>query len=308
MKVVDDLEQFEKPAFSAVTIGTFDGVHLGHQTILRKVVEEAKSNNGKSILITFWPHPRFILKPHDTALKLLSTFEEKVSLIENLGVDYIIRLEFTPAFSRLSAEEFVKEILVYKIGTKKLFIGYDHHFGNNREGDIAFLKKRSSEYGFDVDEISKQQIDDVGVSSTKIRNALNSGNVSLANSLLGRDYTISGLVIHGNKRGRSIGFPTANLEISEGYKLLPMDGSYAVKVYLQHQLLNGMLNIGNRPTIDGKYRSVEVHLFNFARDIYGEFLKIQFVQYLRPEKKFESTDQLKHQLEKDQKEALIILK
>lgn len=307
MKVIDQLEEFVKPDFAVVTIGTFDGVHIGHQAILKKVVTDARNNHGQSVLITFWPHPRFILKKDPDQLKLLTTFEEKVDLVKELGIDYIIKIPFTPAFSDLSAEDFVKDILVNKVGTKKLYIGYDHHFGNNREGNIDFLKKVAPAYHFEVMEIARQDIDDIGVSSTKIRKALLDGNIRLANSLLGRNFSLTGKVIHGNKKGRELGYPTANLEIPESYKLLPGDGSYAVLAHYQNQKFKAMLNIGFKPTVDGSKRTIETHLFNFDQQIYDEFLTIEFIQSLRKEMKFENIDQLKKQLEIDEVNALNIL-
>lgn len=307
MEVIDHIDQFEKPDFSVVTIGTFDGVHIGHQIILKKLVKAAKEKGGKSILITFWPHPRFILKKDDGKLKLLSTFSEKVSLIADLGVDYIVKIAFTPEFSNLSADEFVRNILVNQVGTKKLMIGYDHHFGNNREGNIEFLKSRSADYGFEVDEIPRQDIDHIGVSSTKIRNSLKSGEIHLSNSLLGRGYSISGSVVSGNQKGRQIGFPTANIELDEDYKQLPSDGSYAVLVSLNGQEHKGMLNIGFKPTVDGSERTIEVNLFDFDQQIYGENITIQFIRALRKEMKFNSIDELKMQLVKDKENALRIL-
>ncbi|MFK7952047.1 MAG: bifunctional riboflavin kinase/FAD synthetase [Ekhidna sp.] len=307
MEVIDHIESFDRPQNSVVTIGTFDGVHIGHQTILHKLVNEAKKIGGKSILITFWPHPRFILNKESKDLKLLSTFNEKVTLIEELGVDLLIKIAFTPEFASLSAEQFVKEILVDKVGTKKLLIGYDHHFGNNREGNIDFLKSISSKYEFEVDEILRQDIDDVGISSTKIRNSLQSGEIHLSNSLLGRPYTLEGKVIDGNKKGRLIGFPTANIELPEFYKQLPSDGVYAVKVVFRKEEFNGMLNIGFKPTVEGVERTIEAHLFNFDQQIYGEQITIQFIRSLRKEMKFNSMEELREQLGKDKKEALKIL-
>ena len=263
MKVIDNLKDFEKPDFAVVTIGTFDGVHIGHQTILKRLVAEARENNGKSVLITFWPHPRFILNKDADKLRLLSTFNEKVEIVEELGVDYIIKVAFTPEFAQLTADEFVEEFLVDAIGTKRLFIGYDHHFGNNREGNIQFLQNNSHKYGFQVNEISKQEIDHIGVSSTKIRNTLESGEIHLANSLLGRNYSIKGKVVDGQKRGKSLGFPTANIHIHETYKLLPADGVYAIRALVNEEMYSGMLNIGFKPTVDGRERSIEAHLFNF---------------------------------------------
>ncbi|WP_421762753.1 bifunctional riboflavin kinase/FAD synthetase [Ekhidna sp.] len=307
MKVIDHIDAFDKPDYSVVTIGTFDGVHIGHQTILKRLVEDAKKNSGKSILITFWPHPRFILNKDADKLKLLTTFEEKVKLVADIGVDYIIKIAFTPAFSNLSAQQFVKDILVDKVGTTNLFIGYDHHFGNNREGNIHFLKEHAPEHGFQVNEISKQEIDHIGISSTKIRNALSSGEIHLANSLLGRDYSVKGRVVDGAKKGRSIGFPTANIEVEESYKLLPADGAYAIRAVIKGNIYDGMLNIGFKPTVNGSSRTIEAHLFNFDQDIYNEDIVVQFVKALRKEMKFESLEKLKEQLELDKAAALRIL-
>ncbi|GAB4244182.1 MAG: bifunctional riboflavin kinase/FAD synthetase [Ekhidna sp.] len=307
LKVIDHLEDFEPPSFSVVTIGTFDGVHIGHQTILKKIVHDAKKHNGKSILITFWPHPRFVLGKDESTLKLLSTFDEKIKLVEEIGVDYILKVAFTPEFSNLSAREFVENILVEKVATRKLYIGYDHHFGNNREGNIDFLREVADTYGFDVNEIPRQDIDDIGVSSTKIRNALSEGKVEYANALLGRNYQLRGTVVHGNKTGRSIGFPTANIQLNESYKLLPADGAYAAYVTVERQQVKAMLNIGFKPTVDGTGRTIEAHLFNFAADIYGKTVEVSFVKSLRKEMKFDSLDQLKGQLALDREEALKIL-
>ncbi|MEO9485301.1 MAG: bifunctional riboflavin kinase/FAD synthetase [Ekhidna sp.] len=308
MKVVDRLEDFEKPGFAVVTIGTFDGVHIGHQTILKRLVEEARANNGKSVLITFWPHPRFILNKDADKLKLLTTFDEKVEMVNDLGVDYILKIAFTPQFSNLSADEFVRNVLVEYVGTKQLLIGYDHHFGNNREGNIKFLQEHSSKYGFKVNEISKQEIDHIGISSTEIRNALESREIHLANSLLGRNYSIQGKIIDGNKKGKSLGFPTANIQVHEAYKLLPADGAYAIKAFLKGEEFDGMLNIGFKPTVDGRERTIEAHLFNFDENIYGMEMKVEFVKALRKEMKFSSIEALKEQLNKDKELALSFLK
>lgn len=307
MKVIDHIATFEKPNFSVVTIGTFDGVHIGHQTILKQLVNDAHSHEGKSLLITFWPHPRFILKKDADKLKLLSTFDEKVELVKEIGVDYILKIAFTPEFAQLSADDFVRKVLVEQVGTKKLFIGYDHHFGNNREGNIDFLHANAHRYGFDVAEISRQDIDDIGVSSTKIRKALEAGEIHLANALLGRNYSITGEVVDGNKRGRSIGFPTANIQINESYKLLPADGAYAIKAVVKGETYGGMLNIGFKPTVDGTQRTIEAHLFNFDQDIYHKEITVEFVRLLRKEMKFKNVDELKNQLHKDQEKALTIL-
>ena len=299
MKVISDLSEFSRPDFAAVTIGTFDGVHQGHQIILEKVVKAAKEHQGKSILITFWPHPRFILNPQDDTLKLLSTFEEKIELIKKIGIDYVIKLQFTPELASQSADQFVKEVLLGAIGTTQLFIGYDHHFGNNREGNIDFLKQRSESYGFTVSEISRQDIDDISVSSTKVRNAISSGDLSLATALLGRTYSLKGTVVHGQKKGRSMGFPTANIQVNESFKLWPGDGVYAVNVLLQGKSYVGMLNIGFRPTLGGSKKSMEVHLLNFEAELYDQELTIEFDEFIRPEIKFDSMESLRKQLQLD---------
>jgi riboflavin kinase/FMN adenylyltransferase len=308
MKVISDIETFRKQDFAVVTIGTFDGVHVGHQEILNQVVADAKSNGGNSMLITFWPHPRFIIDKDDTDLKLLSTFEEKVDLLETLGIDYLIKIPFTPKFSNLTPEEFVKDILVDRIGVKKLYIGYDHRFGNNREGNIHFLKERAQKYHYEVVEIPRQDIEDIGISSTKIRQALHVGDIGLANYLLGRSYSITGTVVDGEKRGRKLGFPTANIHIPESYKLLPHDGAYAVLATIDEIRYKGMLNIGFKPTVSGIQRTIEVHLFNFDENIYSKKITIEFVQSLRKEKKFEGLEDLKEQLSKDKEKAIGILK
>ena len=304
MQVIDNIQDFENPCFSVVTIGTFDGVHVGHQAILKQLITEAETHNGKSVVITFWPHPRFILKKDADALKLLSSFDEKTEVLRSLDLDYLIKIPFTPQFSNLSANDFVKEILVDQIGTKKLFIGYDHHFGNNRKGDIHFLNEMSFDFGYEVHEIPRHSIDDIGVSSTKIRNYLHNGEVQLANALLGRQYSITGTIIDGEKRGRTIGFPTANIKIKENYKLLPSDGAYAIKAKVDDLKLRGMLNIGFNPTVSGRERTIEAHLFNFEETIYGRDITIEFVRLLRKEMRFDSVEHLKEQLIIDKKEAI----
>lgn len=308
MKIISDIDHFEKPSFSVVTIGTFDGIHIGHQTIIRQVVAEAKRNNGKSLLVTFWPHPRFVISQGRSDLRLISTFSEKAEIIGGLGIDYIIKLPFTKEFSELSAEEFLKKILIDRLGVKKLFIGYDHGFGNNREGNLEFLRSKEAQFGFEVNEIPRQDIDDIGVSSTKIRNALKEGKAQLAKSLLGRYYELTGTVIEGQKLGRKIGFPTANVKVEDDYKLLPGDGVYAVKVSLEGDMYHGMMNIGFKPTMAAKERSIEVHLFDFNNEIYGRKLTIEFVTFIRNEMKFNSLDELTEQLEKDKIKSISYLK
>lgn len=307
MKIYHGIEDFKRLDYAVVTSGTFDGVHVGHQTILSRLKEIARKNNGETVLITYWPHPRLVLYPEQTDLKLLNTFEEKADLLREQGIDHLLRIPFTKEFSKLTSEEFIKNILVNTIGTKKLVIGYDHRFGKNREGSFEHLKENSSIYGFDVEEISRQDIDNVGVSSTKIRTALLEGDTATSTELLGRPYSISGRVVKGEKIGRIIGFPTANIEVDSQHKLIPADGSYAVKVHYRNQTYQGMLNIGYRPTVNGKTRTIETHLFNFNEDIYGETISIDFIKRIRDEIKFSDVEELKKQLASDKSLAIKIL-
>ncbi|TDK42804.1 bifunctional riboflavin kinase/FAD synthetase [Algoriphagus formosus] len=307
MKIYEGLSQFENVPNPVVTSGTFDGVHLGHQKILQRIREIAKSIKGETILLTFWPHPRLVLYPKEHNLRLLSTFEEKAKLLRQFGIDHLISIPFTKEFSQLTSQEFIQNILVDKIKTKKLVIGYDHRFGKNREGSFEYLQQHSGEFGFDLEEISRQDVDEIGVSSTKIRNALESGDIITANNFLGRPYELNGLVIKGQQIGRSIGFPTANVHIPNSYKLIPKDGVYAVEASVNGSLYKAMLNIGNRPTVDGSSKSVETHLFDFEGDLYDKQITIYLRDYLREEQKFESLEALKSQLLIDQQRAKMIL-
>jgi len=306
MKIYHSVEDFLKLNYAVVTSGTFDGVHVGHQKILSRLHEIAERTKGDTVVITFWPHPRLVLYP-DADLKLLNTFEEKAELIKEQGVHHLLRIPFTKEFSQLSSKEFITKILVEKIGTKKLVIGYDHHFGKNREGSFEQLKLNSPKYGFDVEEISRQDVDHVAVSSSKIRKAIETSDLETATHLLGRPYRISGRVIKGDKLGRLIGFPTANIEIDSTHKLVPADGIYAVTVQHEHTVYNGMLYIGNRPTVDGSKRNIEVNIFNFDKEIYGESLTINFHQLIRGDIKFNDLEELKTQMKKDEEKSIQIL-
>ncbi len=307
MKIYHSPEDFTRLNYAVVTSGTFDGVHLGHQKILSRLKEIAERNNGETVVITFWPHPRFILKPNDESLKLLNTFEEKAELLKEQGIQHLIRIPFTKEFSQLSSSEFIREILVKTIGTKKLVIGYDHRFGKNREGSFDELKLNGPTYGFDVQEIPRQDVDHIGVSSTKIRQALEEGDLDTATHLLGRPYSIRGRVVKGDKLGRLMGFPTANIEIDTHHKLIPMDAIYAAKVSYGHEIFGGMLYIGNRPTVNGSKRNIEVNIFDFNKDIYGEDITIHLVKLIRNDMKFQDLEALKEQLSEDKKQALSIL-
>ncbi len=308
MKIYHGLDDFTKLNFAVVTSGTFDGVHVGHQKILARLREIASRNKGEIVVITFWPHPRLVLHPEDDTLKLLNTFEEKAALLKEQGVQHLVRIPFTKEFSQLTSEEFIRKIIVEKIGTKKLIIGYDHHFGKNREGSFEQLVANAPTYGFEVEEIPRQDVDHVGVSSTAIRKAIEEGDMETATHFLGNPYSISGRVIQGDKIGRQLGFPTANIEIESKYKLIPMDGIYAATVQHGSQTFGGMLYIGNRPTISGMKKNIEVNIFNFNEDVYGESLTINIKKLTRHDKQFANLDELKIQLRQDEIETKGVLK
>lgn len=299
MKIVKNIANFSTDEKTFVTIGTFDGVHFGHQKILEKLVSEAKEAGKKAILLTFFPHPRMILQKNAT-IELLNTIDERAALLKKTGLDYLIIHPFDKAFSKTTALEFVKEILVNTFNISKLIIGYDHHFGKNREGNIKQLTAYSHLYDFVVEEIPAQDIDDVSVSSTKIRRALANGNLKTANNYLGYNFMLNGFVVNGKKIGGTIGYPTANIDIKEDYKLIPKVGVYAVKSFLANKTVYGMMNIGNRPTVNGKHQTIEVHFFDFEGDLYGENLKIELIYFLRDEHKFDSLDSLILQLKEDE--------
>ncbi len=307
MKVYTNIEDFKNVRNPVVTTGTFDGVHVGHQKIISRIKDVAKNENGETVLLTFYPHPRMVLFPDDNELKLINTQEEKIKLLEHYGVDHLIIYPFTKEFSRLTSVEFVRNILVNKIQTKRLIIGYNHHFGRNREGSFDHLKEYGPLYGFEVEEITAQDIDSIEISSTKIRNAVQEGDITIANEYLGHAYSLTGKVVAGKQLGRTIGYPTANIYIEDKYKLIPADGVYAVNVEHEGEMYGGMLNIGNNPTVQGKGRSVEVNIFNFNKDIYGDVATIYFIKRLRDELKFNNLEELKIALKKDKEDSLAIL-
>jgi riboflavin kinase/FMN adenylyltransferase len=307
VKVYTNIEDFKNVRNPVVTTGTFDGVHLGHQKIISRIKDVAKNENGETVLLTFYPHPRMVLFPDDNELKLINTQEEKIKLLEHYGVDHLIIYPFTKEFSRLTSVEFVRNILVNTIKTKRLVIGYNHHFGRNREGSFDHLKEYGPLYGFEVEEIPAQDIDSIEISSTKIRNALQEGAITVANEYLGHTYSLTGKVVVGKKLGRTIGYPTANIYIEDKYKLIPSDGVYAVNVLHNGELYGGMLNIGNNPTVTDKGRSIEVNIFNFNKDIYGDDATIYFLKRLRNELKFNNLEELKVALAKDKEDSLAIL-
>ena len=308
MRIYEGISNFRRLDYAVVTSGTYDGVHKGHQKILQRMIEVAKNEGGETVLISFWPHPRIVLNNDPGFLKLINTMDEKQELLRNIGINHLILIPFTLEFAQTSSTDFIKNILVDAIGTKKLIIGYNHRFGKNREGSFDNLVKDSSKYGFEVEEIPKHEIDDLGISSTIIRKSLIKGDIPTANRYLGHPFLINGLVIHGDKLGKTIGFPTANLQIEEAYKIIPGDGVYAVNVNVRGSEFKGMLNIGKRPTVDGLNRKIEVHILDFKKDIYQEKISIKFVKKVRDEKKFESLDHLKTQLEIDRGTITEILK
>lgn len=289
------------------TIGTFDGIHIGHQKILKQVVRLAKKQGYEPVVLTLFPHPRMVLQKDDS-IKLLNTIDERVKLLKSFGIKDVIVKTFTKEFANLSAKDYVKQILIDELNTKQIVIGYDHHFGKNRSANIKDLKEFAKLYDFKVEEISAQDLEDVTVSSTKIRNALDNGEVALANSFLGYNYFITGTVVKGKGLGRTIDFPTANIHIKESYKLIPNDGVYVVKSKIKDKTVYGMMNIGTNPTVGGKTRSIEVHFLNYNKDLYNEDLKIEFLKRLRSEQNFKNLEALKTQLRKDKNSALAYIK
>jgi riboflavin kinase/FMN adenylyltransferase len=299
LKSYNNLDSYPvKSTKSVVTIGSFDGVHVGHQSILKKIISYSKSNNYESLVLTFFPHPRMVLQGDDT-IKLLNTIEEKSKLFSNIGLNNLIIHPFDKEFSRLTAEEFVKNILVEKLNVQKIIIGHDHRFGRNRSANIEDLIAFGEKYNFEVEQISAQEISEISVSSTKIRKFLSEGEVETSNKFLGYPYFITGKVVKGNQIGRTINFPTANIEIAEGYKLIPKNGVYIVSCNIENVNYFGMANIGKNPTVSGLEQKIEVHLFNFSKDIYNLEIEINFHHRIRDEIKFDSLEGLKKQLSKD---------
>ncbi len=303
LKIFNSIQSFQSNQKTIVTIGTFDGVHMGHKKILERISKRAISMNCESLALTFFPHPRMVLQ-HDTSIKLLNTLEEKIKLLEQLGLDNLIIHPFDKKFSQLSAEDFVKKILVDQLHVQKIVIGYDHRFGRNRTADISDLIQFGSKYNFEIEEISAEEINDIAVSSTKIRNALMDGEIETAADYLGYRYSLTGKVVKGKQLGRTIGFPTANIEVDETYKLIPKNGVYIVSSVLENQLVYGIMNIGNRPTLNGDNQTIEVHFLHFNQDLYDQNIEIVFIKYIREEVKFNSLEDLKTQISKDQSFAI----
>ncbi len=295
MRVFRDLNNL--PAFknSVVTIGTFDGVHKGHQKLIERINFLAKQNQGESIILTFHPHPRIVINPQDKSLRLLNTIEEKIALLEKYGVDNLVIVPFSRDFSEQAAEDYISNFLVKNFRPKNIVIGYDHKFGKNRSGNYELLEKMKEQFGYAMEEISKETLDDIAISSTKIRHSLQSGDIKLANELLGHNYTLTGTVVRGLQNGRKLGFPTANIRVNDEYKLIPETGIYVVRVTdaaAPAQTHKGMLSIGYNPTFEGKEQTIEVNILDFDKDIYGNTLTLEFIQHLRHEKKFDTVDAL----------------
>lgn len=298
LKIFNSIQDFSSSDKTILTLGTFDGVHIGHRKIIDRLVQISKEESCESVILTFFPHPRMVLQS-DSDIRLLNTIEEKAGLLEEAGLENLVIHPFDKAFSRLTAEEFVKSVLVDRFNIKKIIIGYDHRFGRNRTATIDDLREFGSIYGFEVEQISAQEIDAVSVSSTKIRDALTQGNMRLANEYLGYDYFLTATVVKGRQLGRTIGFPTANLDLSDSYKLIPKQGVYVVKSVIDGVEVKGMMNIGTNPTVGGQDLSVEVNYLDFSGDLYEKEIKVAILHRLRDEEKFASVDILKSELEKD---------
>ncbi|MGK7370417.1 MAG: bifunctional riboflavin kinase/FAD synthetase [Candidatus Halalkalibacterium sp. M3_1C_030] len=293
---------------SVVTVGTFDGVHAGHRAIMDTVIRKADKREARSVIVTFDPHPREIINPGDAGIKLLTTLRERREILEELGIDTMVVIPFDRDFSLLSSEEFIRDIIYKKIGVSEFVIGYDHHFGKDRDGSIETVERLGKEMGFETYVVSKKEVGAQTVSSTAIRNAISEeGNVEQAAEFLQRLYRLNGTVIHGDKRGKEIGYPTANIKPEDTRKIIPKDGVYAVGVRYEGNWYKGMMNIGTRPTFDDSQRTLEVHLFDFNEDIYGKEVQVRFVKRIRNEKKFSGKDELVSQLKEDEKTAKEIL-
>ena len=308
MKIYNNFSDFVKVPNAIVTIGTFDGVHLGHQAILKDMVKTAKEIGGETVVITFYPHPRQVLNINAANLRFITTQEEKLQLLEKSGVDNVVVVNFTKEFSRVSSEDFIRDYIIEHINPVKLVIGYDHHFGNNRMGDFSLLSKMQNKYNFKVQRIEAHDVENIAVSSTKIRHSLQQGDVSRANALLGYQFSYIGKVVSGNKIGREIGYRTANIEVEREFRLIETSGVYATYVDYEGKEYKSMTYIGKKPTINNdEIENIEVHLFDFDGDLYDKEIKVRFVKRVRGEQKFESLDALKKQIQIDEKNIREIL-
>jgi riboflavin kinase/FMN adenylyltransferase len=306
LKLFHSINDFQSTKKTILTLGTFDGVHIGHKKILERITQNTENGKYESLVLTFFPHPRMVLQ-EKSEIRLLNTIDEKIKLLEATGIENLIVHPFDESFSRLTAEEFVRSILVEKFQIQKIIIGHDHRFGRNRTANIDDLIAFGIEYGFEVEQISAEEIQDVSVSSTKIRKALNEGNMALANEYLGYNYFLNGTVVKGKQLGRTIGFATANIQIEQDYKLIPKIGVYVAKAVVNNETVYGMMNIGFNPTVNGEKQTIEVHLFNFDKDIYDQNIEVALLHYIREERKFASLDALKAQLNQDQAESMAFI-
>lgn len=303
-----ELKKIQRDPNTVVTVGTFDGVHQGHRALMGAVVKKAKERNARSVVVTFDPHPREIINPGKEGIKLLTTLKERAEILEDLGIDVLMVIPFDRDFSLLSSEEFVRDVIYERVGVSEFVIGYDHHFGRDREGTIDTIKKLGKELGFDSYVVSKQEMGEVTISSTVIRRTLaEEGDVKQAAEYLNRNYLLNGIVMHGDERGRTIGYPTANLKPEHENKVIPRNGVYAVHVRVNGDWYGGMMNIGVRPTFGEDERTLEVNIFDFDEEIYGETIQVRFIDRIRDEIKFDGIQELKKQLAKDKRNSLEIL-
>ena len=299
MKTIHGIENFPADEASIVTIGTFDGVHLGHQQILEQLIDTSRKSKLKSVLLTFFPHPRMVLQP-DVPMHLIQTIEERERALAKTGLDYLVIHPFSAEFSRLSADDYVKRVLVQQLNVQKVVVGYDHRFGRNRTASLEDMYHYADIYDFEVIEIDAKKIDSTAVSSTKIRKAIDEGNIELANTYLGQPFTLEGMIVHGDKRGRELSYPTANMDLQNSYKIVPKQGVYLVKSNLSNRVVYGMMNIGTKPTFDASMPSIEVHFFDWNGDLYGQAVQVELIKWVREERKFSSVEELQTQIQADE--------
>jgi len=299
MKTIHGLENFPAHESSIVTIGTFDGVHLGHQQILKQLTETSRKSKLKSVLLTFFPHPRMVLQP-DISMRLIQTIQEREKALENTGLDYLVIHPFSLEFSRLSADDYVKQVLVEQLNVRKVVVGYDHRFGRNRIASLEDMYHYADIYDFEVIEIDAEKIDSTAVSSTKIRKAIDDGNIELANTYLGHYFTIEGIVVHGEKRGRELSYPTANIDLQNQHKIVPKQGVYLIKSKLKGRIVYGMMNIGTKPTFNTTIPSIEVHFLDWNSDLYGQAIQVELLKWIREERKFKTSKELQTQIQTDE--------
>ena len=306
MKIYRNIDDYDQEKGAVVTIGTFDGLHHGHQEILKKVVNSSIEKKLSSVVLTFFPHPRTILNKYNN-IRMIDTLDEKINQLDKIGIDSLIIQPFDKSFSLLTADQYIKDFLVEKLKLKHIIIGYDHRFGKGREASVVDLKIYSKEYNFTVEEIEAQEIETIKISSSKIRNSINEGDLETTKKYLGRNFKLTGKIIKGDGLGKKINYPTANIFIKEKYKIIPKDGVYFIRTLIKNKSFNGMMNIGHRPTIGSNDKSIEVHLFNFNQDIYNKEISIDIILKIRDEKKFSSIEALKQQLKKDENYCLKLI-